>query len=380
MEIKPHDTSLRDSIPLASSNNVIGYAISLTSCGTEPYADAAAVLKHSIHLNSIRTPSSGSKYDYKMYAFVHPQALDCSEVYKSLGYEVMTTDTPVDVTKIKGEFLRTTVVKRGCCQEKEFIKLYVYTLLEHQAVVSLDLDTLVLRPMDELFDTIIHGPGQAEVEVMYPDEMRVKQVDAFFVRDYRSTPAGKKHVAIQGGFFVVRPDRSKFNEYLEIILEGDYREHSGWGGLGFGGTYGAQQIQGIVAYFYDHLHPGTAVELNKCVYDNMVDDPRNPAGKCRVRDSTDCEDCRKRNISDVKHMHFTMCAKPWYCPLLKAESLCYKFTYEWYRVRDKYEKSLKQSEDIISSKSNGKYFGFCNGFRRKAYTHMKHVVESDRQV
>eukprot|EP00970_Alexandrium_tamarense_P002832 scaffold397_cov317-Alexandrium_tamarense.AAC.1 len=57
----------------------IAYAISLIKCSdfqssTSGLLDAATILRHSIHKQSIRTPSSGSKYDYKLYAIVHTNA------------------------------------------------------------------------------------------------------------------------------------------------------------------------------------------------------------------------------------------------------------------------------------------------------------------
>ena len=46
---------------------MIGYVITIIHCTADDIGpeivDAAAVLKHSIVMNSIRTPESGSKYD-----------------------------------------------------------------------------------------------------------------------------------------------------------------------------------------------------------------------------------------------------------------------------------------------------------------------------
>lgn len=69
---------------------VIAYAISLVKCGdhqssTAGLIDAALVLQHSVHMQSIRNPASGSKYDYQMYAFVHVDAVECSHVLKTVG-------------------------------------------------------------------------------------------------------------------------------------------------------------------------------------------------------------------------------------------------------------------------------------------------------
>jgi hypothetical protein len=47
------------------------------------------------------------------------------------------------------------------------------------------------------------------------------------------------HKPVQGGFLVLRPDKAAYNEYIEIVLKGDFREGYGWGGAGVGPFYGA---------------------------------------------------------------------------------------------------------------------------------------------
>jgi hypothetical protein len=69
--------------------------------------DGAAVLKHSIHLSSIH---GSGRYDYKMYAIVHPEAMSCAAPLADIGYTLLTRDTPVAVEEIQGEFLRGRIV------------------------------------------------------------------------------------------------------------------------------------------------------------------------------------------------------------------------------------------------------------------------------
>merc|ERR1711862_632920 len=140
---------------------------------------------------------------------------------------------------------------------------------------------------------------------------------------------GKDHVGMQGGFFAVRPSQAAFDQLCETILEGNFKAFVGWGGLGYGGYYGAQQIQGLLPYFYDHLHPNTAVELNRCVYNTMVDNPYLKVDgvdtKCKIPNSVNCEDCRLKTKSQVKLVHFTICQKPWGCDFIrnvKTRDLC----------------------------------------------------------
>ena len=93
---------------------VIGYAVSVTGCGDDPLVEGAAVLKHAIHLTSIHG-NMGGKYDYKMHAIYHPNAKPCSMPLAELGYELLERNTPVAVSDIEGDFLRSKIEKNGCC-------------------------------------------------------------------------------------------------------------------------------------------------------------------------------------------------------------------------------------------------------------------------
>ena len=93
---------------------VIGYAVSVTGCGDDPLVEGAAVLKHSIHLTSIHG-NMGGNYDYKMYAIYHPNAKSCSMPLDELGYELLERNTPVAVSDIEGDFLRSKIEQNGCC-------------------------------------------------------------------------------------------------------------------------------------------------------------------------------------------------------------------------------------------------------------------------
>lgn len=329
-----------------------------------------------------------------MIAFVHPAAESCSDIFRSLGYTIQIRDTPFNVTDIKMKFLRENVVKSGCCGEKEYLKLYAYALLEYPIVVHLDLDSLVLKPLDDLFLAMLgtndnndddiassgdQGGGNAtdgakfstevsearsRIPVMFDNPLPVKSIDAYFTRDYNMINPGHKHVGVQGGFLVVKPSMEAFHEYVDIVLEGRFIKGAGWDGQ-YGGFFGAQQIQGICLYFYDARHPGTGVELNRCYYNNMADDPRQTSsGMCR--DGHDeCQDCRDTPIEEVKSVHFTLCSKPWKCPSWHPGSiLCAKFHYEWFRIRKDLERSLALQNGVEYKSPNGKYkpevfHGYC---------------------
>ncbi len=260
-------------VPKAIAKATIGYAITVSGCPKNNGSrgdfgagiiDGAAVLKHSIHLNSIRadtTATTGatsgsssrrSKYDYQMYALVHPTAEHCARSQlQPLGYSILIRDTPIPLKDIKGDYLRERVPNNGCCGDKEFVKLHAYTLIEHPVVVHLDLDTLVMRPMDDIFDLMIDGTttgadnnnkNEKKIDVAFNDPIDTtstqQHINAFFTRDYNMANHGMKHVGVQGGFLVLRPDRKVYEEFQEIIRLGDFRKNGGWGGMGFGPFYG----------------------------------------------------------------------------------------------------------------------------------------------
>ena len=292
---------------------IIAYTVTLTGCGKNDKrystADAmglinqgAAVLAHSIQL-----AHKTSKYDYQMYALVHPLAKECSVTLPKLGYTVLIRNTPFDKGDIQQQFLREHIDKASCCGEKEFIKLYAYTLVDHPVAVVLDLDSLVLQPLDPLFDAIIEGENLKDetvkkLPVHDPENNKIpKRIDAFYTKDYNMINPGSHEVAgVQGGFLMVRPSEKVFDEFIDLVLEGNYIEGRGWGGK-YGFFFGGAQVQGICAYYYSGLHPEEGVELNRCRINSMVDSPffeesSKAPGKCR--DGRDeCEDCRKTDLS-----------------------------------------------------------------------------------
>ena len=161
----------------------VAYAVSITSCsreGTPTFLDAASVLRHSIHV-----VSKSSKYDYRMIAFVHPDAADCASPMTKIGYEAKIMDTPFNESQITN---RDFIDAQGatCCGFKEYLKLYSYLESSYPVVVHLDLDCLLLKPLDDLFDLMLDPSfDRAKIDAMWlePGDFP-EQVDFLFTRDY----------------------------------------------------------------------------------------------------------------------------------------------------------------------------------------------------
>ena len=410
----PKDITTNDNRVSSISNTISGggdgskpiqvaYAISLIKCSdkqssTTGLLDAATVLRHSVHQTSIRNKDSGSKYDYKMFAIVHKKAEHCSHLLKDLGFELIIKDSPVQISEIRGEYLRKNVHKEWCCGADEFVKLHAYTIHDHPIVVHTDIDFMYVKPMDNLFDAMLlpHDSEEGKrardrIEMEYPEKRQSmpENIQAYLTRDYHQVIPGRK-AAFQAGFIAVKPNQTVFEEYLEIIREGNYVEgfsrENGWGGQGYGGVVGSMAMQGLPAYYYDVVSPNSSVELNGCRYNHMganifydnvpnfIRKYKDLHGKCR-RNVEGCEDCRKTNMSLIKNIHFTNCRKPWNCAGCTGEECegskhdnidprtsdyghCMIVTRTWHDMRNNLEQrlaALSGNDKVISEGQKGGY-------------------------
>ena len=175
---------------------------------------------------------------------------------------------------------------------------------------------------------------------------------------------------------MIRPSMDVYNEFKDIVKKGDFREHGGWGGL-VGPFYGSMTFQGIMPYYYDVLHPGEAIELNRCVVNQMCDNPRDQKtvkdvvhGNCRTGEEN-CEDCRSRPLEDVITTHYTLCQKPWLCipqdQDMIQHRLCRKLHHEWYRIRSDMEKSWGRSGKGTGTWQPEQFYGYCSQMGNKGY-------------
>lgn len=198
----------------------------------------------------------------------------------------------------------------GCCGDKELIKLATYKLTEHEFAVHLDLDTLVIHPLDELFNVMYFGSNTDEgkraraqlAEVAAPTYINRRQtgnpsksgnmkatellanitVDGYFTKDYNMIVPGNQNqrVGVQGGFLVVRPSTTTYTHLISLVYSGEFyggfdAKTSGWMKSGYGKhIWGSMTIQGLMAYYFDVEQLEHSVELNRCRYNNIADNAR----------------------------------------------------------------------------------------------------------
>jgi len=166
----------------------------------------------------------------------------------------------------------------------------------------------------------------------------------------------------------------------EIVRVGDFTPGEGWGDSGVGYFWGGVTFQGLIPYYYDALHPGQSVELSRCVYNNMNDNPITEVevhsggkSKEKVKMCTtgqpvgECEDCRIRPLEDIVSAHYTgSCMKPWTCRRnnLPSDESCYKLAREWFSVRSELEQSWNRTGNLDL---DNYYDRYCSGKTPRKY-------------
>lgn len=368
-----------------SSNVVIAYVITITKCDDleSPVLPGAAILAEFIHDNSCRNPVKNSTYDYHLYAFLGEKEVSpiCQTLLQRLGYTTLIKPIPVDMAKINHSFYHFAMEKNGCCGAAEFIKLWSYTLTDYPAVVHLDLDVMILKPLDDMLDVLLLPPSERTAQYKRLQVMRDKHefsnstMQALITRDYAQVQqqGNLKHykfIPVQGGFFAVKPSMKVFKTLCDTIqnLEHTYSTTKSWGGVMHAGFWGMPQIQGLLAYYYSHLAPGTALELHSCYFNTILAAPLY-RGVCTIG-MDQCEDCRKTPLDEVVIAHPIFCYKPWQCiawsnPRLDRTVPCRFYLHIWASTRLKVEERWRKERIWEISPAHGQllpevFLGYCN--------------------
>ena len=275
----------------------------------------------------------------------------------------MTVETPVEISSIKTPNLKDRIHNNGCCGELELIKFYSYTLVSSSAVLFLDVDSMLMNPITPLVNELLSAPS----------------VEAMYTKDWGMVQPGMKAGA-QGGFLLLKPSMETFDLFRRIVLNVPFNEpgSKGWGGSGLGPFWGAMTFQGLLPYVYEEYEPGDfkgmigkgrndllegverkgrSVEIDRCVYNVMMDNPKTKDdSECRgpVKGVTDCQDCRMQRPEDITTFHFTLCQKPWNCYVKGPRPWCEPIHKTWF----KYRRELEEERGVYEPKGDHME-GFC---------------------
>jgi hypothetical protein len=280
-------------------------------------------------------------------------------------------------------FLVMRHLRLGCCGEKELLKLEAF-LLPTKIAVLVDMDVLILKPLDHLFDLILFNlhPDRREDEsrnrtsrhLMWPQRAIPDDVWFLFVNDYAMVWAEEKKPT-QGGFAVLKPNRTIYTEIVDIVREGDFDPDRGWRNQS-GVFWGSTTFQGLMPYYFQYYRPGHAVELHWCTHDNMNSPngkERNGVWQCYSGQPVDaCDDCTAWEVEDVWSAHFTVCGKPFECYNMAGDDnyrLCHELQRSWFRARSDMERSWGRSGRGTATGADlqAQFFGYCSRHQFMGY-------------
>ena len=120
---------------------------------------------------------------------------------------------------------------------KDLIRLHAFGLVEHPYVVVLDVDTLVMQPLDPVFAMLDQaGPGH---QIAYP-------------KTY--SPAGELATGFNSGvdtsLIIFKPSLETFNDIVNAYKNTTYDPLLGWDSSGVHGFPGSMHTSGILAHYY----------------------------------------------------------------------------------------------------------------------------------
>ena len=318
--------------PLRDDQKVVAYVVPIWRCKLirDTIVDAALVLRHSIHQQSKRNhrPSSGSRstWDYQMYAMISGNLDVCqAPALEALGYTILQPGTPLHHDEISSDTLRQYMGDIPDGGPAQFHQLLAHTLVapHHVLVVTMYLQTLLQKPLDDLFHGIaspVPSPegvaARQKIQSLQerPSDPLPDRIHHFLVRDYPHTGYGRKPVAMTPGFIVSRRDPEVATLGFSVIHSGSYKDgndqQSGWGGKGYTDYWrGGMGIAGFYPYLMETFFPKAGVELKGCLFhhngmDNKLRNvPRfhmaeQHGGACRSGEA-ECEDCTTTSVDSM---------------------------------------------------------------------------------
>lgn len=217
-----------------------------------------------------------------------------------------------------------------CCLHR-----YTWTLDEYDWVLHMDVDCLmyVLGGLLLLLESI-YEPGcytecserflvttSRQLTLCYihthitrhknMDDLLDLEKDLVYTKDVGM--GGGENALVQGGFILAKPNRTVFNDILDIFKRGNF-DGGGWEKSRVGYAWGGATVQGLVAYyFYKVADPSRSYNANMCIWNNMGD-----------------KSCAN-NATDIRNSHFTVCQKPWTCHKARTPA-CIISTDRWWEM------------------------------------------------
>ena len=227
----------------------------------------------------------------------------------------------MNISAIRGDFLREKIDKNGCCGAAELIKLSSYLLNSYDFVLHLDADTFFTgASIYELFTDIIinknSNKSNKDANHVHKKVNEINDPDGkYYSLIYTTDPnmatfkKGSDKMPVQGGFIMFKPSISDYDNVVDIVLNTEFHKGRGWNRSMIGWYWGGMTIQGVLPYYYNKVsNPNRTRIIDRCMYNTMAD----------TKECTDVTPNSAMNTlsgGDILSAHFTVCQKPWTCSI-----------------------------------------------------------------
>ena len=199
------------------------------------FRDAATILQYSIAKVHAR---GGSRYDYQMYAIIHPKAIRCVDstngditdrhaILTALGYRVLIRSEPVPLPDFGSSNPDQQMVegyKRDVDHAtgggyRDFVRLHSFAMTWHNVVVMVDLHTMFLQPIEDLYDALLGASNGNTIELPRLDALRIRpKTQLLFTRDYNTVTPDSFNTGYETGLLVLEPNQSVFDDLVNLLL------------------------------------------------------------------------------------------------------------------------------------------------------------------
>jgi hypothetical protein len=315
----------------------VAYAIFVTDLQSRDWQDAMAIMAH-----SLQKAKAKSKHDATALVLA-PERLpdEAKKMLLSFGFDdVLRRPVPVPLSEIQSAVARNEM---GHTQgngkgltfalEEETIKYWGLGLTQFDRVLVLDADTIVMDPMDELMEL---------------------QDDFVGTYDFGVDCCGSRIPPVQGGFLLMRPNATDFENVKALTREGDWVAGLGWKRSHIGYWYGGIGPDGLLQYYFnkDAVKGLPPIQAEHRELQEGIAQPSLPGSRMKAvdRDVYDvlltsrlAADLSDRDLetvaAGVKAAHFTgNCLKPWSCSYIDAQregaGLCLALHRQWWGLWD----------------------------------------------
>jgi hypothetical protein len=195
---------------------------------------------------------------YQMHALIHPMANICpvqgtygdmydrTKLFQSMEYNVELLGHPIIETMLYDTQPYIVENIESDVGIRDSMKLNIWKMTTHPAVVLFSFDTLQLNPITTEIDTLLADPA----------------LKGYYVKTAPDASTGGQ--GVDTSFLIVKPSEEEFNNIVNAYVNTPFDPVTGWNGQGYHNFKGGMGISGFLAYYF--ANNAGYQELDRCRY------------------------------------------------------------------------------------------------------------------